>query len=122
MTRIMGENKDMFAMRQDDRKQKQNIAMQLYGTIRAEEIRAEDLEIKDRELQQEMEQARTEQEYLEAKDKRDYNLKVAEALSKEDYQNRQLELQGRTKASDYLKFEVENEDGSKSTIYRNPTN
>lgn len=122
MTRLFEENKQVFDLKQEEITNNRNIALQLYGTIRAEEIRAEDLAIKDKELQQEMEQARTEQEYLEAKDKRDYNLKVAEALSKEDYQNRQLELQGRTKASDYLKFEVENEDGSKSTIYRNPTN
>ena len=122
MTRLFEENKQVFDLKQEEITNNRNIALQLYGTIRAEEIRAEDLAIKDKELQQEMEQARTEQEYLEAKDKRDYNLKVAEALSREDYQNRQLELQGRTKASDYLKFEVENEDGSKSTIYRNPTN
>lgn len=122
MTRLFEENKAVFDLKQEEITNNRNIALQLYGTIRTEEIRAEDLAIKDEELKQKMEQAKTEQEYLEYKDQRDYNLKVAEALSKEDYQNRQLDLQGRTKASDYLKFEVENEDGSKSTVYRNPTN
>jgi hypothetical protein len=120
MTRLFEENKQVFDLKQEEITNNRNIALQLYGTIRTEEIRAEDLAIKDEELKQKMEQAKTEQEYLEYKDQRDYNLKVAEALSKEDYQNRQLDLQGRTKASDYLKFEVENEDGSKSTVYRNP--
>lgn len=122
MTRLFEENKQVFDLKQEEITNNRNIALQLYGTIRAEEIRAEGLAIKDKELKQQMEKAKTEQEYNQLKDQRDYNLKVAEALSKEDYQNRQLELQGRTKASDYLKFEVENEDWSKSTVYRNPTN
>jgi hypothetical protein len=110
MTRLFEENKQVFDLKQEEITNNRNIALQLYGTIRAEEIRAEGLAIKDKELKQQMEKAKTEQEYNQLKDQRDYNLKVAEALSKEDYQNRQLELQGRTKASDYLKFEVENED------------
>ena len=43
MTRIFEENKDVFDMKQEERKNQQNIAMQLYGTVRAEEIRAEDI-------------------------------------------------------------------------------
>ena len=87
---------------------------------RQEEIRQEDLIRKDAELQAQMEQAQSEQEYNMYKDERDYNFKVAEAISKEDYQNRQLRIQERAKASDFLKFEVPNEDGSMSTVYRNP--
>ena len=67
-----------------------------------------------------MEQAQSKQEYDMFKDERDYNFKVAEAISKENYQNRQLGIQERAKASDFLKFEVPNEDGSVSTVYRNP--
>lgn len=93
---------------------------QMYWVTRQEEIRQEDLIRKDAELQAQMEQAQSEQEYNMYKDERDYNFKVAEAISKEDYQNRQLRIQERAKASDFLKFEVPNEDGSMSTVYRNP--
>ena len=113
MTRIFEENKDVFDMKQEERKNQQNIAMQLYGTVRAEEIRAEDIQRADQELQMKMEQAKSEQEYNMYKDQRDYNLKVAQAISEDEARNR-------TKASDFLKFEVPNEDGSVSTVYRNP--
>lgn len=120
MTRILEENKSVFEMKQKQQERNQNTAMQLYWTIRAEEIRIEDLARKDEELRIQMEQARTTQEYNEFKDQRDYNLKVAQALSDEEYKNKQLDIQNRPKASDYLKFEVPNEDGSVSTVYRNP--
>jgi hypothetical protein len=93
---------------------------QMYGVTRAEEIRMEDLARKDAELQAQMEQAASKQEYDMYKDERDYNLKLAQTISEQDYKNRQLDIQNRPKASDYLKFEVPNEDGSVSTVYRNP--
>lgn len=80
----------------------------------------EDLARKDAELQAQMEQAASKQEYDMYKDERDYNLKLAQTISEQDYKNRQLDIANRPKASDYLKFEVPNEDGSVSTVYRNP--
>lgn len=100
-------------------KQEQRL-FDMYGVTNAAEIRQEDLIRKDQELAAAMEQAQSKQEYDMFKDERDYNFKVAEAISKENYQNRQLGIQERAKASDFLKFEVPNEDGSVSTVYRNP--
>lgn len=82
MTRILEENKDVFELKQQQISNNRNIALQLYGTIRAEEIRAEDIMRADEELQMKMEQARSEQEYNQYKDERDYNLRVGEAMQK----------------------------------------
>ena len=54
----------------------------IYGVTRAEEVRQEDIIRKDQELQMAMEQAKSEAEYNQYKDERDYNLKVAEAKMK----------------------------------------
>jgi hypothetical protein len=57
MTRILGENKDMFALRQQEREQKNQRMMQLYGTIREEEIRQEDMARADKLLEAEIARA-----------------------------------------------------------------
>jgi hypothetical protein len=54
MNRILDENKTMFALQQQDRQEKQQMAMTLYGTLRAEEIRQEDIEREDIRLQKEI--------------------------------------------------------------------
>ena len=133
--RIMADNKGMFELQMADRADKRNLAFQLYGTINAAEIRKEDVLMADEELKQKMEQAKTEQEYLQYKDERDYNFKVAEAIAKQEESARDFTLKQETakkdyelkayeaqkqKASDFLKFETTNEDGTVSTAYRNP--
>lgn len=131
MNRIFDANKDAFEVQMEDRNQKRQMAFQLYGTVRAEEIRQEEIIRKDQELQMAMEQARTQQEYEQYKDERDYNFKVAEAMQKAGQWQADYDLEaseyalksqesGRPKASDFLKFEVPNEDGSVSTVYQNP--
>lgn len=104
----------MFEIQMADRADKRNLAFQLYGTINAAEIRAEDVARADEELRVKMEQAKTEQEYLELKDQRDYNFKVAEALAKQEESARDYKLEEykamQPKASDFLKQETVNED------------
>lgn len=107
MTRLFEENKQVFDLKQEEITNNRNIALQLYGTIRAEEIRQEDIEIADRELQQKMEQAKTEQEYLQYKDERDYNLKVAEAMQKSGQWESEYDLKAAQFGLEQDKFNLE---------------
>jgi len=107
MTRVFEENKQVFDLKQEEITNNRNIALQLYGTIRAEEIRQEDIEIADRELQQKMEQAKTEQEYLQYKDERDYNLKVAEAMQKSGQWESEYDLKAAQFGLEQDKFNLE---------------
>lgn len=54
MTRILEENKSVFEMKQQERTQKNQRMMELYGTIRSEEIRQEDMARADKLLADEI--------------------------------------------------------------------
>ena len=57
MTRIFEENKDVFDMKQEERKQKNQRMIELYGTLRDEEIRQEDFARADKKLADEIARA-----------------------------------------------------------------
>lgn len=57
MTRILDENKDIFTIKQQERTEKNNRMMDLYGTIRNEEIRQEDFARADQKLADEIARA-----------------------------------------------------------------
>lgn len=57
MTRIFEENKDVFDMKQAERKQKNDRMIELYGTLRNEEIRQEDFTRADQKLADEIARA-----------------------------------------------------------------
>lgn len=54
MNRIYDANKENFEIQMQDRNQKRQTALELYGTIRADEIRQEDIEREDERLQKEI--------------------------------------------------------------------
>ena len=57
MSRILSENKDLFDIKQEERNQKNQKMIELYGTIRAEEIRQEDFARADQKLADEIARA-----------------------------------------------------------------
>lgn len=57
MTRIFEENKDVFDIKQAERKQKNDRMIELYGTLRNEEIRQEDFARADKKLADEIARA-----------------------------------------------------------------
>lgn len=54
MTRIFEENKQVFDLKQEERKQKNDRMIELYGTLRQEEIRQEDFARADKKLADEI--------------------------------------------------------------------
>ena len=76
MNRIYDANKENFEIQMEDRNQKRQMAFQLYGTTRAEEIRQEDIEREDERLRKEI--AREEALYGREKSDRLEELKKQE--------------------------------------------